>query len=65
MTRHPIDVFSFGAGLVFAVLALAYLIAPGSISIGVVFPLVLIALGVAGIVAGLVAQARLRTEQPD
>ena len=61
MTRHPIDVFSFGAGLVFAVLALAYLIAPGSISMAVVFPLLLIALG---IVAGLVAQARLRTDEP-
>lgn len=64
MTRHPIDVFSFGAGLVFAVLALAYLIVPGSISMAVVFPLLLIALGVVGIVAGLVAQARLRTDEP-
>lgn len=58
MTKHPIDVFSLGAGLLFSVLAVAYLLVPDSMSAAVVFPLMLMALGVIGIVAAVVAQSR-------
>lgn len=64
MSRHPIDVFSLGAGLLFSVLAVAYLVAPEAMSAAVVFPLMLVALGVIGIAAAVVAQSRQPKDDP-
>jgi VIT1/CCC1 family predicted Fe2+/Mn2+ transporter len=58
MSKHPIDILSLGAGLLFTLLALGYLLVPGSMSLMVVIPLMLIALGVLGIVGAVVAQRR-------
>jgi len=58
MSKHPIDILSFGAGLLFTLFAVGYLLVPGSMSLAVVVPLMLIALGVLGIVGAVVAQRR-------
>lgn len=62
MTKHPIDILSLGAGLLFTLFALGYLLVPTSMSLSVVIPLMLIALGVLGIVAAVVAQNRRKAE---
>ena len=58
MTKHPIDILSLGAGVLFTLFALGYLLIPGSMSLAVVVPVMLIALGVLGIVGAVVAQRR-------
>ncbi len=58
MTRHPIDILSLGAGVMFALFALGYLIVPASMSLAVVVPLMLVGLGVFGIAGLVVAQRR-------
>lgn len=58
MTRHPIDILSLGAGLMFVLFALGYLIVPASMSLAVVIPLMLVGLGVFGIAGLVVAQRR-------
>ena len=58
MTRHPIDILSLGAGLMFVLFALGYLIVPASMSLAVVVPLMLVGLGVFGMAGLLVAQRR-------
>ena len=58
MTRHPIDILSLGAGLMFVLFALGYLIVPASMSLAVVIPLMLVGLGVFGIASLVVAQSR-------
>jgi VIT1/CCC1 family predicted Fe2+/Mn2+ transporter len=58
MSKHPIDILSFGAGLLFTLFAVGYLLVPASMSLAVVVPLMLIALGVLGIVGAVVAQRR-------
>lgn len=58
MSRHPIDLFSLGAGVMFSLFALGYLLVPASMSVVVVLPLMLIGLGGFGIAAGILAQRR-------
>ncbi len=58
MSKHPIDILSLGAGVLFTLFALGYLLIPGSMSLAVVVPVMLIALGVLGIVGAVVAQRR-------
>ncbi|HNE88667.1 MAG TPA: hypothetical protein PKH30_03665 [Actinomycetota bacterium] len=58
MTKHSIDILSLGAGVLFTLFALGYLLVPGSMSLTVVIPLMLIALGVLGIVGAVIAQRR-------
>lgn len=62
MSKHPIDILSLGAGLMFTLFALGYLIAPASMSMVVVIPLMLVSLGVFGIAALLVMQQRSTRE---
>lgn len=59
MTKHPIDILSLGAGVMFTLFALGYLFVPSSMSLVVVVPLMLVGLGVFGIAAALVAQRRI------
>ncbi len=58
MSKHPIDILSLGAGVLFTLFALGYLLIPGSMSLAVVVPVMLIALGGLGIVGAVVAQRR-------
>lgn len=58
MTRHPIDILSLGAGVLFTLFALGYLLAPASMNLVVVIPLMLVGLGVFGILAAVQAQRR-------
>ena len=44
MSSHPIDVLSLGTGVMFTVFALAYLIIPGSMSLALSIPLMLVGL---------------------
>jgi hypothetical protein len=59
MNRHPIDLFSLGAGLAFVLVALAFITAQWidlAINGAVVFPLLLVLLGALGIYAAVRAQ---------
>lgn len=59
MNRHPLDVFSLGAGIVFALLALGFLLGQVvdlTLNGALVFPTILIVLGALGLYAGLRAQ---------
>lgn len=58
MTKHPIDVLSLGAGVMFTLFALGYLFVPASMSLTVVIPLMLLGLGIFGILGAVVAQRR-------
>ena len=62
MTRHPIDILSLGAGFMFTLFALGYLLTPASMSLAVVIPLMLVGLGVFGIAGAIVAQRRSTVE---
>jgi hypothetical protein len=62
MSKHPIDILSLGAGLMFTLFALGYLITPAAMSMAVVIPLMLVGLGVFGIAALLVMQQRTTRE---
>lgn len=62
MTRHPIDILSLGAGFMFTLFALGYLLVPASMSLAVVIPLMLVGLGVFGIAGAIVAQRRSTVE---
>ena len=72
MNRHPVDIFSLGAGLAFLVIALAFVV-EDRVSLGlngaIVFPLLLVVLGVLGIWAAIRAQRsndeQLRAAQDD
>ena len=67
MRRHELDVFSLVAGLVFAAVAVAHLVAAGStheLDAGWVVPVVMVLIGVASL-AGLVKGREPRpAEQP-
>jgi hypothetical protein len=58
MSKHPVDLLSLGAGLMFSLFALGYLLVPASMSMTVVVPVMLVGLGVFGIAAAVVAQRR-------
>jgi len=64
MSSHPIDVLSLGTGVMFTVFALAYLIIPGSMSLALSIPLMLVGLGVFGLAAAIVTQRRRQAQQP-
>ena len=64
MSSHPIDVLSLGTGVMFTVFALVYLIIPGSMSLALSIPLMLVGLGVFGLVAAIVTQRRRQAQQP-
>ena len=55
MNRHPVDVFSLGAGIVFLSLAVLFLLDVDLNGL-MVFPLMLIVLGLLGIFAAVRAQ---------
>lgn len=65
MSKHPIDILSLGAGLLFTLLALGYLLVPASMNLAVVIPLMLVALGVLGIAGAVVAQRRRQQTAQD
>jgi len=72
MNRHPVDIFSLGAGLAFLVSALAFVVEDQltwGINGAIVFPLLLVVLGVLGIWAAIRAQrtndAELRAAEDD
>lgn len=61
MRRHPLDLFSLLAGLLFATLGIVYVIGEYTtlhVNARLVLPLLLIWLGVSGLVGALVAQNR-------
>ena len=61
MKRHPLDLFSLIAGLTFVTIAVLYLLdASGQLSVNgrLVIPLLLVALGVAGLAAAIHRIAR-------
>lgn len=58
MSKHPIDLFSLGAGVMFTLFAVGYLFVPASMNVVVVLPLMLIGLGGFGIAAAILAQRR-------
>lgn len=62
MTRHPLDVLSLGTGSMFVLFAMGYLVAPASMQLMVVVPLLLVGLGLFGIAAAVVAGRRDREE---
>ena len=62
MSTHPIDILSLGTGVMFTLFALGYLLAPASMSLAVVIPLMLVGLGVFGIAGAIVAQRRSTVE---
>jgi hypothetical protein len=62
MNRHPIDILSLGAGMLFTVLALAYLIVPESVNLATSVPLMLVGLGGFGLAAAIVTQRRREAE---
>ncbi len=55
MNRHPLDIFSLGAGLAFLALAVIF-VADLDINAALVFPLLLVLLGSLGIYAAVRAQ---------
>ncbi|MEO8329949.1 MAG: hypothetical protein ABI586_08095 [Candidatus Nanopelagicales bacterium] len=64
MTRHPIDAVSLVAGLVFAAVAVLYVVAAHSavhIDARWVLPLALIGLGIGGVVGAVSTATRQRT----
>lgn len=63
MSKHPIDVLSLGAGAIFTLLALGYLLAPASMSLPAVVPVMFVGLGVFGVLAAVVTQRRLTDSQ--
>ena len=61
MRKHPLDLVSFLAGLLFTGLAIAYIVgayADVRLDPRYVFPLVLVGLGIAGLAGSLMAQRR-------
>ena len=62
MTRHPLDVLSLGTGVMFGLFATGYLVAPASMELMVVVPLMFVGLGLFGIAATIVASRRDREE---
>ncbi|HQR79504.1 MAG TPA: hypothetical protein PLT68_04720 [Actinomycetota bacterium] len=64
MSKHPIDLLSLGAGLMFTLFAVGYLVAPASMSLVVVVPLMFVGLGLFGVFAAVVAQRRQPQPQP-
>ena len=59
MNRHPLDVFSLGAGIAFVVLAAAFVVGQWvdlAVNGAVVFPLLLVVLGALGVYAAVRAQ---------
>jgi hypothetical protein len=61
MSKHPIDILSLGAGVIFTLFAIGYLVIPASMNIAVVVPLMLVGLGVFGIAAAIVTQRQQPT----
>ncbi|MEZ5184247.1 MAG: hypothetical protein R2720_00740 [Candidatus Nanopelagicales bacterium] len=64
MSKHPIDVLSLGAGVMFSLFALAYMLVPDRMDWAVTVPLMLVGLGVFGMAAAIVSQRRRRSELP-
>ncbi len=62
MSKHPVDVLSLGAGVMFTLFALAYMLFPEVISWMVTVPLMLVGLGVFGMAAAIVAQRRRQSQ---
>ena len=59
MNRHPLDIFSLGAGLAFVALAAAFILGQWidfGISGALVFPVLLVVLGALGIASAMRAQ---------
>lgn len=59
MKRHPVELFSLISGTAFLAYACVYLARGTDTSAGVLLPLLLVALGAAGLAAALVSQRRL------
>lgn len=55
MNRHPLDIFSLGAGIAFIAIAVAFMVDLG-INGALVFPLLLVLLGGLGVFAAVRAQ---------
>lgn len=55
MNRHPLDIFSLGAGIAFIAIAVAFMVDLG-INGALVFPLLLVLLGGLGVFAAVKAQ---------
>ncbi|WP_042401079.1 hypothetical protein [Streptacidiphilus carbonis] len=67
MKRHQLDLFSLIAGLAFVAIAVLYLLdAAGQLSVNgrLVIPLLLVALGVAGLAGAIYRMARGQREAP-
>jgi hypothetical protein len=58
MNKHPLDLLCLGAGAMFTLFALGYLLVPASMHVAVVIPAMLVGLGLFGILAAVVAQNR-------
>ncbi len=59
MNRHPLDIFSLGAGIAFTALAAAFMIGQWvdfAFNGALVFPILLVVLGVLGLSAAMRAQ---------
>ncbi|MFC1417093.1 hypothetical protein [Streptacidiphilus cavernicola] len=70
MKRHPLDLFSLLSGLTFVTIAVLYLLdAAGQLSVNgrLVIPLLLVALGVAGLAAAVhrIARSQRGAAEPD
>ena len=65
MSRHPIDVLSLGAGVMFTLFALGYMVIPDRMDWAVSVPLMLVGLGVFGMTAAIVSQRRRQPEVPN
>lgn len=66
MKRHPVDLFSLGAGVIFLALALGFLLAPVldlQVNGAVAFPMVLVGLGLFGLVAAVRGQRTADSRQ--
>lgn len=66
MNRHPIDIFSLGAGLAFLGIAIAVLLGERfnyTVNAALLFPLLLIGLGVLGLVSALRQQRSATDDQ--
>lgn len=64
MSKHPIDVLSLGAGVMFTLFAVAYMVIPESLSLAVSAPLMLVGLGMFGMAAAIVSQRGRQAEVP-
>lgn len=64
MSKHPIDVLSLGAGILFTLFAVAYMVIPDSLSLATSIPLMLVGLGVFGMAAAIVTQRARQAEPP-